>query len=179
MAEMGCFKVDDPLPKPAFTNNRPEQTLDDEEWKHRPPYQIQDLEEFGEVKWRAHCHCGQVSYTLRREKALNAKFCHCRGCQVMHGAPFQWSAIFHKEDVRFDQGTTGLMFYSTTHKTQEHHTPTKVWCSFCRTPIMDEGRNVCLLFPQLIELGGSPDEKRRKVEAFQPRYGCMFAWWGL
>lgn len=171
MAEMGAFTVRDPLPSPALTNTRHEQTLDGEAWKHRPPYQIQDLNEFGEIKWRAHCECGKVKYSLKRDQPLNAKFCHCRGCQVMHGAPFQWCSIFHKEDVRFDEGASNLTFYSATHRTREYETPTKVYCSFCRTPIMDEGRNVCLLFPQLIEFRGSPDEQRKQQEIFKPKYG--------
>lgn len=171
MAEMGALQVRDPLPSPALTNTRHEQTLDGEAWKHRPPYQIQDLNEFGEIQWRAHCECGRVKYSLKRDQPLNAKFCHCRGCQVMHGAPFQWCSIFHKEDVRFDEGTSNLTFYSATHKTREYETPTKVCCSFCRTPIMDEGRNVCLLFPQLIEFHGSPDEQRMQQEIFKPKYG--------
>lgn len=35
---------------------------------------------------------------------------------------------------------------------------------------MDEGRNMCLIFPQLIELEGSGDEQREKREAFKPTY---------
>ncbi|KAK5654276.1 hypothetical protein OQA88_7452 [Cercophora sp. LCS_1] len=44
-------------------------------------------------------------------------------------APFQWAAIFHKEDINFTNG---------------HH-------DLGWTPIMDEGRNMILLFPTLIE----------------------------
>lgn len=168
MAEMGAFKTDDPLPSPAFTNNYHEHTLKDEAWKHRAPYRIQTPEEFGPVKWRAKCKCGRISYTLKRDKPLNAKFCHCRGCQVMHGAPFQWAAIFHKDDVNFTKGCSGLSFYSSSQNSQKYQMPTKVSCSFCHTLIMDEGRNVCLLFPQLIELEGSQDEQRKKREAFKP-----------
>lgn len=57
----------------------------DEAWKHRPPYTVPREFEFGPVKWRGRCHCGQVTYSLNREKPLNAKYCHCRGCQLMHG----------------------------------------------------------------------------------------------
>ena len=168
MAEMGCFDADNPLPSPAFTNNPPEHTLKDEEYKHRAPYSMPPLEEFGEIKWRAHCQCGQISYALRRDRPLNAKFCHCRGCQVMHGAPFQWAAIFPKEDIRFDKGASGLSFYAAREKNNKYQTPTKVACSFCRTPIMDEGRNMCLLFPQLIDFSDEPDEQRKRLQAFLP-----------
>lgn len=170
MAEMGAVDVKDPLPSPAFTNIRHEQTLDGEDWKHRPPYQMQDLKEFGQIKWRAHCECGQVKYSIRRDVPLNGKACHCRGCQVMHAAPLQWSVIFHKEDVRFDQSASNLTFYNAAQKTDEYMSPTKVYCSFCRTPIMDEGRNVCLLFPQLIELHGSPEEQAKQKEVLKPKY---------
>lgn len=71
-APYACFH--EPIPK-------------EEAWKHRPPYQIQSPEEFGPVKWHGKCHCGQITYSLSREKPLNAKFCHCRGCQLMHGMP--------------------------------------------------------------------------------------------
>ncbi|OQD93499.1 hypothetical protein PENSOL_c032G02427 [Penicillium solitum] len=33
---------------------------------------------------------------------------------------------------------------------------------------MDEGRNMCLIFPGLIELEGSSQEKREKREIFKP-----------
>lgn len=170
MAEMGIQSTEDPLPSPALTNIHSETTLFDEAWKHRPPYNIQSPEEFGPIKWRGHCQCGKVSYVLKREKPLNAKFCHCRGCQVMHGAPFQWAAIFHKHDVSFAKGSSGLSFFSAKHNSQDYGMPTKVCCAFCRTPIMDEGRNVCLLFPQLIEFPGSPDEQRQLRELFKPTY---------
>lgn len=48
--------------------------------------------------------------------------------------------------------------------------PTKVSCSFCRTPIMDEGRNVCLLFPAAIDYGGTHEGRERWIEAFE--VGC-------
>lgn len=35
---------------------------------------------------------------------------------------------------------------------------------------MDEGRNMCLIFPELIELEGSSQEKREKREIFKPAY---------
>lgn len=40
---------------------------------------------------------------------------------------------------------------------------------------MDEGRNMCLMFPQLIEFEGSQDEQRKQREAFRPTYvSCLF-----
>lgn len=103
---------DDGLDSQPSLEQRQEYTFQDEDPSNRPPYSRPPLDEFGEVKWRAHCQCGKVSYKLRRDRPLKAKFCHCRGCQVMHGAPFQWAAIFPKEDVRFDNGTSGMSFYA-------------------------------------------------------------------
>ncbi|KAJ5754293.1 hypothetical protein N7533_003836 [Penicillium manginii] len=170
MAEMGFLEPVAPLPTPAVTNNPPENTLDKESWKHRPPYNRQSHEDEGPVKLRAFCQCRKISYILRQEKPLDAKFCHCRGCQVMHGAPFQWAAIFHKKDVSFNTGSCGLNFYSSSKNSQDYHTPTKVSCAFCHTLIMDEGRNVCLLFPQLIEFEGSIEEQKKQRELFKPTY---------
>jgi hypothetical protein len=152
----------------ANANHSSENNPEVEDHTKRPPYSLQPLEEFGEIKWRAHCQCGQVSYALRRGRPLNAKFCHCRQCQVLHGAPFQWAAIFPKEDIRFDNGASGLSFYAAGEKNNKYQTPTKVSCSFCRTPIMDEGRNMCLLFPQLIDFSDSPDEQRKRLQMFLP-----------
>lgn len=86
----------------------------------------------------------------------------------MHGAPFQWAAIFHKDDVSFNTGSCGLNFYSSSKDSQDYHTPTKVSCAFCHSLIMDEGRNVCLLFPQLIEFEGSVEEQKKQRDLFKP-----------
>ncbi|OJJ44007.1 hypothetical protein ASPZODRAFT_122141 [Penicilliopsis zonata CBS 506.65] len=166
MANDTTGAVGPPLPKPAVTNIISEDTGEEESWKHRPPYRIQSLEEFGPVKWKGTCKCGQIAYYLNRDKPLKAKFCHCRGCQVMHGAPFQWAAIFHKADMFFAKGASGLSFYSSAHQTREYETPTKVYCSFCHSPIMDEGRNVCLIFPELIDFG--EDKLLHTMKTFYP-----------
>lgn len=157
----------------------------DDSWKYRAPYQIQKDDEFGPVKWEAMCHCGNVQYQIKQERPLAAKYCHCRACQVLHGtspktpkglsesnannilpaAPFQWCAIFRKTDIRFKKGTDSLMFYSSHEKSKEYQVPTKVYCSNCNSPIMDEGRKMCLIFPELIDLGQTEEEHlvRRKV----------------
>jgi len=56
------------------------------EWKFREPYKIHepDSSDF-KVLYEASCHCGRVEYQLSREKPLDAKFCHCSTCQVLHG----------------------------------------------------------------------------------------------
>ncbi|KAL4995425.1 Mss4-like protein [Aspergillus recurvatus] len=147
-----------PLYKPAMPGKDPG-------YKDRPPYKIRSDEEFGPVKWRASCNCGQVTYKISRELPLNAKYCHCRGCQVTHGAPFQWCAVFHKSDLQFTKGTEGLSFYSSQDKSRDYQLPTKVACAHCRSPIMDEGKNVCLIFPELIdyEVSGTDHETWRRT----------------
>ncbi|CAG8109878.1 unnamed protein product [Penicillium nalgiovense] len=161
-------KFSDPLPCPAQTNTTSESTPE-EHWKHLPPYEVKSGEQFSSIQWRGKCFCGKITYLLKREKPLNAKYCHCRVCRVTHGAPVQWSAIFHKHDMLFTNGASGLAFYSTTHQNQTHMLPSKVSCANCRTPIMDEGRNMCLIFPQLIEIEGSSQEQREKRAVFKPR----------
>ncbi|TPX23812.1 hypothetical protein DIZ76_013155 [Coccidioides immitis] len=136
-------------------------------WHDDPPYAVQPPEEFGTVYWRASCCCGQVKYQLNRKKPLDAKFCHCVGCQKLHGAPFQWAAIFHKSDINFLNGPRGLDFYQSGENLREHKLPCKVLCSHCHSPIMDEGRNVILLFPELIDLGEG-QLKRDALDIFAP-----------
>ncbi|KIK57693.1 hypothetical protein GYMLUDRAFT_172107 [Collybiopsis luxurians FD-317 M1] len=141
------------------STDRPE-----DQWKYREPYRIHESNETFPVKWRGGCHCGKVKYQLSREKPLASKYCHCTTCQRLHGSPFQWAAIFHKKDINFTHGHHELGWYDPSNFDISHHLPCKVSCAFCRTPIMDEGRNMILLFPTLIE-GINTKEGR---EAFAP-----------
>lgn len=138
----------------------------EDDWKHRAPYLIhdKDTDEAFPVKWEGGCHCGRVRYQLKRERPLASKYCHCTTCQRLHGAPFQWAAIFHKEDINFTSGHHDLGWYDSSEKSQAHHLPCKVQCAYCRTPIMDEGRNMILLFPTLIE-GINTPKGRKAFEA--------------
>jgi len=136
------------------------------DWKFREPYKIHDQLNRGKdggkgfnVLYEASCHCGRVEYQLSREKPLDAKYCHCTTCQVLHGAPFQWAAIFHKGDINFTKGHHDLSWYDSGEKTTVHKLPCKVKCGYCGTPIMDEGRNMILLFPTLIKFK-SPEERK-------------------
>jgi len=43
---------------------------------------------------------------------LDSKLCHCRDCQKLHGAPFEWVSIFRKTDVNFISGLDQLYFWS-------------------------------------------------------------------
>ena len=155
--------------------------LDD--WKERAPYRIHENTDDFKVRYEASCHCGRVQYQLSREKPLDSKYCHCTTCQRLHGssshmiqdyaliadatagAPFQWAAIFHKEDINFTHGHHDLGWYDSSEKTTRHKLPCKVSCAYCRTPIMDEGRNMILLFPTLIKFKGNEEDKAN----FAPR----------
>ncbi|KAI0009607.1 Mss4-like protein [Xylariaceae sp. FL0662B] len=132
---------------------------EDEKWKSKPPYRVTPADEQSDKRWMARCHCGRIRYWLSREKPLAAKFCHCVGCQALHGAPFQWAAIFEKADVHFERGAAGLAFYHAGAREARHRLPCKVSCAHCRAPIMDEGRRVALLFPGLIDFRGAAERR--------------------
>src|SRR5678815_5296497 len=63
------------------------------------------------ARYRARCHCGAVCYEVGADP-VDAKICHCRTCQTLHGAPMQWAAIFMKRHVRMVRGIEHLRFYS-------------------------------------------------------------------
>lgn len=86
------------------------------------------------------------------------------------GAPFQWAAIFHKEDINFTHGIHDLGWYESAEKTCVHKLPCKVSCAYCRTPIMDEGRNMILLFPTLIDFK-DPSERKNFDPSCHMFYG--------
>lgn len=97
-------------------------------------------------------------YPVTRPSILDKKLTH------NPAAPFQWAAIFHKEDINFKNGHHNLEWYDPSSKSTEHKLPCKVRCSFCHSPIMDEGRNMILLFPSLIKFKSQQDK-----ENFAPR----------
>jgi hypothetical protein len=115
------------------------------------------------AKYRARCFCGAVRYETSAEP-VGAKICHCRGCQILHGAPMQWAAIFHKHDIRLTNGMGHLRFYNSEMRRDERVVPCKLSCVRCGTPIADEGRTMWLAFPTLFDFG----TPRRVPEAFKP-----------
>ncbi|OCK79527.1 hypothetical protein K432DRAFT_417295 [Lepidopterella palustris CBS 459.81] len=149
---------------------RDESTTGASEWKTRPPYKIHDNSEDLDVKYEAGCHCGRVKYQLSRQEPLDSKLCHCETCQTQHAAPFQWAAVFHKDDINFSHGHHDLEWYDPTSKSIEHKLPCKVRCSYCHSPIMDEGRNMILLFPSLIRLKTDEDKA-----FFKPRCHMFYS----
>ena len=63
-------------------------------WRNEQPYQqdfgsTNEQELSSSVIYSAACHCGQVRYDVRGEPE-SSKLCHCRDCQQLHGAPFEW-----------------------------------------------------------------------------------------
>ena len=122
------------------------------------------------AKYRAHCHCGAVCYEVRADP-VDAKVCHCRNCQRLHGAPMQWAAIFHKRDVRLVSGIGDLRFYNSDLDRAERILPCKVSCARCRTLIADEGRRMWLAFPTLFDFG-TPAEV---PSAFRPTCHIFYA----
>ena len=127
-----------------------------------PPYASVDDRSFHPL-YRAACFCGRVEYEVNAEP-VDAKLCHCRGCQVLHGAPMQWAAIFHKHQVRFTSGLDFLRFYHSDQDLHERILPCKVSCNSCGTLIADEGRRMWLAFPTLFNF--APGDSI--PEAFKP-----------
>jgi hypothetical protein len=72
--------------------------------------------------------------------------------------------------MAFDHGTIGLAFYHSTTKEMDHELPCKVSCDHCRTPIMDEGRNMVLLFPTLIKF-----ESEEARQLFAPQSHIFYS----
>lgn len=64
-----------------------------QEWESKPPYRLESPTDLKQRFRQGKCHCGQVSYELTRKRPLDVKFCHCRGCQVLHGE-FDFSVSF-------------------------------------------------------------------------------------
>ena len=116
-----------------------------------PEYANTEIERF-RPKYSAACRCGRVRYAVRADP-VDAKICHCRDCQIMHGAPMQWAAIFHKRDVCFLAGVDCLRFYNVATGANQRSLPCKVSCRACGTLIADEGRRMWLAFPSLFDFG--------------------------
>ncbi|KAI0077896.1 hypothetical protein K474DRAFT_1661129 [Panus rudis PR-1116 ss-1] len=119
----------------------------EEDFLHKPPYEWRSEGDKFVPKYRSQCWCGNVAFEFHGDP-LDAKHCHCRQCQHLHGAPFQWAVIFPKTSVRLVKNVdNSLHFFSTAKRTGEHYVPCKVSCNVCRSPIFDEGRNVVLAYP--------------------------------
>jgi len=124
-----------------------------DDWRHAPPYS-QRAGAFV-TKYRAQCYCGAVAFEVCSDP-VDSKICHCRSCQSLHGAPFQWAVIFEKSDLRFTSGVEKIFFYNAGTAKPGHVLPCKLSCGDCRSPIADEGRRMFLAFGPLFDFGTPP-----------------------
>ncbi|KAL1747404.1 Mss4-like protein [Schizophyllum fasciatum] len=131
------------------------ETIIADDWRKQPPYAPSEGQKI--AFYTATCHCSRVEYAIYSERPLDSKFCHCTECQRLHGAPVQWAAIFHKTSIRFTPSSLEhLAFYHAPTDTQAHTLPCKVACAHCRAPLLDEGRNMLMVFPSLIRFTDPP-----------------------
>ncbi len=167
---------------------------DTPDWQQEVPYILAKDEKEFKIKYRSTCLCGAVEYVVNSDPK-GSKFCHCTGCQRLHGmssrfllvavlesyatryqnttlagAPFQWAAIFPKENVRFTKGVDMLGFLNTQDRCPKHELPCKVSCTRCHSPIASEGRNMWMAFPTLFEF-----EDKKIPKSFQPDCHIFYA----
>ncbi|KAJ9112245.1 hypothetical protein QFC22_006329 [Naganishia vaughanmartiniae] len=123
---------------------KPSQPDAHDERTSRPPYALSDEKKKNgfNAKYTGKCYCGNVTFEIDSDPT-DATYCHC--------APYQWAAILHKDALHIKTGYDDLHFYSAQHKKMEYVLPCKVSCGQCQSIIMDEGRNMALLMPTLID----------------------------
>lgn len=73
--------------------------------------------------------------------------------------------------MAFENGAENLRFYNSGSQSLEHGLPCKVSCSQCGTLIMDEGRNMALLFPTLLKFQNEAQKKNFEVQYVAPGIG--------
>ncbi|TFK81926.1 hypothetical protein K466DRAFT_501264 [Polyporus arcularius HHB13444] len=128
----------------------------EEDFMHKPPYEWKSEGYLFKPKYYSECWCGNVAFEFHGDP-VDAKHCHCKQCQHLHGAPFQWAVIFPKTSVRMVKNVNNsLHFFSTQRRKGVHDVPCKVSCDECRSPIFDEGRNTVLAYPSAFKF---PDRK--------------------
>lgn len=133
----------------------------------------------------AQCFCGRVRYQVRGEPS-SAKLCHCQACQLLHGAPLEWVALFDKQNVRFPDPSSleYLYFYNSqtdkawdSSNADRRELPVKVSCTHCRTPIADEGTHLwlgfCPLFGFVKEDDSATHDKNHKKRTSYKNDGRM------
>jgi hypothetical protein len=73
--------------------------------------------------------------------------------------------------MAFENGAENLRFYNSGSKSSKHELPCKVSCAQCGTLIMDEGRNMALLFPTLLKFQNEIQKKNFEVQFVAPDIG--------
>ena len=140
-------------------------------WKENPPYVYNN--QF-KVKYSGKCDCGRVEIECQNDP-LDVKICHCVGCQKLHGAPMQIAAIFNKKDIQFTkQSLDNLCFYNSELKLSQHILPCKLSCKYCNSLIADEGRNMFLLFPTILDFKNN-NIKSRFPESFKYNHHIFYS----
>ena len=74
--------------------------------------------------------------------------------------------------MAFESGAENLRFYNSSSQAQERELPCKVSCSYCGSLIMDEGRNMVLLFPTLLSFENEAQRKSFDVQYVLSRDSC-------
>lgn len=123
-------------------------------WTSMPPYGGNELT----AKYAARCFCKRVHYEVTSDPVAS-KLCHCARCMRLHGAPFEWVALFHKDAVRFATESTGFLRWYNSQEDlafddgERRQLPCTISCKHCGTLIADEGRNMFMAFPTLFDFG--------------------------
>lgn len=55
------------------------------DWQQEIPYILAKNEKDFKIKYKSSCLCGAVEYCVNADPK-GSKFCHCTGCQRLHGA---------------------------------------------------------------------------------------------
>jgi len=133
------------------------------DWQSHPPYSNAKQDD-KLVKYNASCYCGLVRYVIYDEFPVDSTYCHCHGCQILQGAPYQWACIFPKTSLYFVSGLDALKFYNNSENTQDHILPCKISCKQCSSPLADEGRRMWLAFPQSFKEFRASETIREKLK---------------
>ncbi|KAI5888679.1 uncharacterized protein SCHCODRAFT_02637381 [Schizophyllum commune H4-8] len=121
-----------------------------------PPYGPPPDKDNRKIYYTASCHCKRVKYAILTDEPMEAKFCHCTDCHKLFGSPAQWTAMLEKTDVHFLSGVDNLAFYHLADSSHERKLPCKIACRTCRSPVMDEGRKILVIYPSLIDFDELP-----------------------
>lgn len=76
----------------------------------------------------AQCPCGEVRIEIKNEARWQV-YCHCDDCQRAHGAAYVPRAVFDRNDVAIESGST---------RSWINRTRTMVICSSCGTHLFGE-----------------------------------------
>lgn len=136
-----------PPPDTGWEGPLPNQKGGSEEgYLFKPPYAWKS-EKF-KTKYHSACWCGKVEFEYHGDP-IDAKHCHCTQCQRLHGACFQWAALYFKTSVRLKPSCDPmyLKFFSTQERHSDHSAPCKVSCRNCGSHLLDEGRTMVMAYP--------------------------------